>query len=589
MRKYQIYAYGHETVEKKWWQRLLSPIPIALFILLVLAVIFVRPAYRALENWRADQLIADAAEKAQEGNDFEQLRLLRVAFQMAPWKPEAQREIAKYYAARDNQDAVRYFFTLYNEGNATRDDLVALVENSIKNRQPAIAIPVMKELAATDFGTTSTYLLLQAQLELLQGNWNTAIWSARKAYNAATDSQTKKDAAVLLAEYLYRSPKSNLASAEVAYREADILLERTEQEHDSLSALLLRASLLTSPPVLYSSKNENVAELANTILQHPECDLVASLQALDLLKLAGSVEQPDFSTAAHEIFNQYDSQQDRRRLLGWLYNEQAYQPLAALLNDELVGSDAKLLEFRVLAELKTGNFREAEALLNRPGASGIDNALTLAFRAEIAELKGDTDRADELWSRSAAAVRYSQADTILSIVNLALAAERFEYAARVCWRLAEQQNYTIPAYLKIIEINTQQKNTPELREAVAALSHLQPDNLELKTRLLYLNLLLERDVALNAEKANDLLSKWPDNNLVKLTAALGQYKQANHQSALDLLNQYRVDIQGPTDHGELAVYCAIVKAAGQAKTAQRIFSMLDPELMLPEEYELLES
>jgi hypothetical protein len=117
---------------------------------------------------------------------------------------------------------------------------------------------------------------------------------------------------------------------------------------------------------------------------------------------------------------------------------------------------------------------------------------------------------------------------------------------------------------------------------------LHPADPNAQNRLVYYNLLLEKDVSANATKAKELMAKYPDRLEFRVTAALALLRQHDPVSAL-------AQFQGPpiewakTPPWWRAVYAGALRGNEREDAAHEIIATIPIDTLSSEERALIEA
>lgn len=573
--------------------RVCSPWVIVILLLIVLAL-GVSPAYRAFESWRADTLIEKAAAAAAAGDSVTQIRSLRLAFQITPWKPETIRSQAKYYLHEQPPKSLAYFETLVSEGNATADDKQLFLEAALASGDPSAA---RKALALSPLQDDLKQMQSWARVLIAEGDWSAALWKARSAVEGLTDGPDRETAKRFLAQILVGYPAEDV-EVRMQYNEEIVQLLGDLCRTEGGSATEAMKELLAieaNPPQAWTSPSW-IGELPERLYTHPSADFQAKLAAARFVLRRKGKEDPLAQSWLHDLVAEAASETALDLLVTWLTEAEAYDLLIRYIPWERVSRHPNGAFGYLLALAKTDRWKELQEYADPKVDSMLAPTLRLALTALAVQSTKDREAARPIWESATQSLSNPDPTLVDRMTMLATMGGQDWVSLRALRKLSEAPEHYMEASERLVRYFREQGDTSGIRTVYADLARRSPADAATETSLIYYSLLLRKDVPESAAKADTLLRDActkatitsPVNqstlNGLKVNTALAALRQQQPAGAEAALVNFRILRESPPSH--LVVYAAAMAEAGQKESANHILRSIPPGTLLPEEKQL---
>lgn len=525
-----------------------------------------KPAYHWIKARRADALSAEAERLVQQEKLGEAAVDYRAALKLDPFGYRSLRGAARLATKLRRAEAVPLWEQVAASPRATASDREEYAGALVHAGMFPAAQKVIDDLLRADPSTRA--LRLASDYSELTGNGDRAVEYARLAAKRAPGDD---GAQARLAQVL-------AASAKLAERkEARDILWKLVTE--SATAKTAAVQALARAPELTTPELSRLLEIVRSRSPFGVSDAL----------LAGDLDRRLHPENAAAIYNDIAAR--------WTHDVAARVGVAQWLNGH--GQAERVLEFApadsqdkelllarldALATLK--RWSEIDEALARPDV-GFDPTIIESFRARAAQEQQATLDAEVHWSKAIAAAG-TDAQKLQFVANFAEQSGATEAALRAFDQLARAPEYTLNALAGQQRLAAKTRDVNAARNLAEKALALQSSDPDAQNRLLYYNLLLERDVDENAAKAKALAAKFPNRLEFRVTAALGCLRQHNAAGALGQFSGPPIDWE-KTPPAWRAVYAASLMANEQAERAEEIIKSISVERLASEEAALVKS
>jgi thioredoxin-like negative regulator of GroEL len=233
-----------------------------------------------------------------------------------------------------------------------------------------------------------------------------------------------------------------------------------------------------------------------------------------------------------------------------------------------------------------GRWQELSDILANPKAPLPDSFREL-YRARCARELNQPSQAEALWAKAIAQASHdSNPDATWYLADYALRTNDRAEAWKVFQELSQNPVTARRAYENMVRMAEQEKDTPHLLEILQRMSKDFPEDPSPRNDILYLQLLLNRNIETSRTEAEKFLQSHPDVSAAKVTLALAQLRANQPAPALALLQS----IPAPSQQwlpGWQAIYAYCLSRNGKAAEAKSISLQIPLDRLKPEERELL--
>ena len=143
------------------------------------------------------------------------------------------------------------------------------------------------------------------------------------------------------------------------------------------------------------------------------------------------------------------------------------------------------------------------------------------------------------------------------------------------------------AYVALIRLYEAERDTSKLRETIAGMLAIWPEDNATRNSAAYLDALLDRDVPAALATARELVRTEPTSLPYRTTLALAELRSGNALAALDAYEHISLG-QTVMQPGQRAVYAAVLWATSYNQEARAALASIPPEALLPEEQALVQ-
>ncbi len=337
---------------------------------------------------------------------------------------------------------------------------------------------------------------------------------------------------------------------------------------------------LARSPELPRDEQQRVVDALNKL---PSLGVVDGLLAFDLkLQLRPENAQQIYDEASARYAR--GEMSDLIELARWLNLRKQSDRVLALVPEERALSNDQLLLTRMDAMANTAHREEIDALLSRPGLA-LDPSVAESFRARTAQERGSTLDSDVHWNH-AIALAGVDPFKLRFVANFAEQSQAGDVAIRCYDLLARVPGHAPFAYRAMQRLTDLSGNTVGAPAIAEKISSFAPDDPNARDQLVYLDLLLGRNIDTNFETAKKLAEQYPTRLSYRTTAALGYLRKEDAGSALAQFQGPPIDWER-TPPAWRAVYAAVLAANDQTEPAKKMAAKIPIEKLNREERALI--
>ena len=596
-------------VEQRGWRKALAwastlrgALIVSALVLLLIGVWQAKAIYGATKTWRATRLIARCEEAALAGDETAELRSLRQAFALLPSTPLTMRALARYQERRSEAGSFPTYEKLLATGEATTDDSIRAARVGLAAGRIEWSREILSRLHRDPkAGALPAVLALDARVLAMEGSWNEALTTARKAIvNPGGDNGAEKIIlATLLLQAADRAPVE--ARQSLATEAVDLLAQLAVRLDDpGVEALNALISIARQPAAAQLLAGRDVSSWVEFAQRHPKASPKLRIMAWNI-QLAAKADEPEKFYASFLDNARSAPLLQRLEAARWL-NQRSKTALSLELStpEKETSSDWFLVYLDALAA--KGDWEGVLAHLETKSgqAAAMPGALRslFAFRARC-ELKQPLDRA-EVWRDLQIQL---QSETVRNQIYVAQYAEKTgetRQAAIIYRRLLDESTAQstfdrtlsgeekFNCYTGLIRSFSEVAPAAELVPLFEALSKDFPEMEEARNDAIYLRLLTGQVVDGMREDLQNLLTKKPTLLAYRSTGVLYELRKGNLAAAAQLYDGWQIDWTTAADRYKV-VRVAALDAVGKHDEAQSMRASINRGRLRPEEAALLDT
>ncbi|MBB5031367.1 hypothetical protein [Prosthecobacter vanneervenii] len=549
--------------------------------LLAVGVLFARPMRKKYKDMRAQSMVKEARQMAENGQVVNAVMKAQEAYTNAPESEDAIRLNFEYFTMMKRDTALYFYDKLKNMGSLTPNDEqlhVKCLMNLGKPKDAALALDkIMREQKSSDS-------LMKLAEEVWGGSdQNKPLIAAMHSY---TDSHPDdKEGALRLAKLQVTStnPTESGQGMETLWKLA--------AQDDALGLQTLE--FINSLPTLTPEDTERLIE---RLKKHPKGDERHYVTALKREVLLNPRRKKEIVMAA-TVRYQNKKRDQLVPFIRWLVEEGEFRQVLTVLPEDEAKTHQGLLENYLNALTMLQRYSDVERLVEDPKVANVLDPATMAmFRAHLAYIlkRPSEELRSKLIAAKDAAQMNGRYPALLQLAKYGedrghfdIAEEAYRQAIKAVRRASAPPVIERDAFVGLINSCTANRDTEALIQACQDANARWPDNSSFAETQLYVNVLAGRNIELSLRNASALLKIQPTDNQRKLIVALAQWRLRDKQQAVQNL-QY-IDLN-PLTEGQRAVFAAIANSGGFHNEAMGVIKDIKPQArMLPEEQRCYES
>lgn len=549
--------------------------------LLILGIVYARPLKNSFKNMRAESMVKEARQMAENGQVVNAVMKAQEAYSKAPESEEAIRLNFEYFTLMKRETALYFYDKLKNLDVLTPGDEQLHVRCLLNLGKPKEASLALEQLMRVE--QPSEALIQLAEEVWGQREQNKQLLNVLGKY--AQSHPDDKESALRLAKLQLTSSNP----AEVGMGMETLWKLASEDDAIGLQTLEFIDSLPSLTPA-------DTTRLIERLKNHPKADDRHYVGALKREVQQSPGHKREIVMAASTKYR--DKKRDQLLpFIRWLVEEGEFRQVLSMLPEDEAKSHPRLLENYLNALTMLQHFDDLERLVNDPKVAEVLDPTTVAmFRAHLAYILKKP--AEELRSKLIAAKDAAQFngryDALLQIARYGeqrghfdIAEDAYRQAIKAAQRASASPRLERDAFSGLIKACLANRSTESLIQATQDAVTRWPDDTNFAENYLYVCLLSGKNIELSLRNAVNLLKIQPADNLRKLTVALARWRLHDTQQAIQNL-QY-IDLN-PLTQGQQAVFAAIANSGGFHDQALEVIKKINPRAsMLPEEQRCFES
>lgn len=549
--------------------------------LLVLGVLFAGPMKKKFKDMRAQSMVKEARQMAENGQVVNAVMKAQEAYTNAPESEEAIRLNFEYFTMMKRDTALYFYDKLKNMGALTPNDAQLHVKCLLNLGKPKDAALALDKIMRAEQPSDS---LMKLAEEVWGGHdQNKPLLAAMHSYTESHPDD--KEGALRLAKLQVASENRTEAGQGME------TLWKLAAQDDALGLQTLE--FINSLPALTPEDTERLIE---RLKNHPKGDdrhYVTGLKREVQLNPRHKKEIVMAATAKYQT-------KKRDQLLPfirWLIEEGEFRQVLTVLPEEDAKAHQGLLENYLNALTMLQRYSDVERLVEDPKVADVLDPATMAmFRAHLAYIlkRPSEDLRSKLIAAKDAAQINGRYPALLQLAKYGedrghfdIAEDAYRQAIKAARRASAAPRIEREAFAGLIKSCMSNRDTESLLQACQDAMARWPDDTTFAETQLYVNVLAGRNIELALRNASALLKTQPNDSLRKLIVALARWRLRDSQQALQNLQFIDLNL---LSEGQQAVFAAIANSSGFHDQAMDVIKDIKPKAsMLPEEQRCYES
>lgn len=541
------------------------------FGIMGLAIYYAKPIHGVYKDWKADRMVQESRQMANDGNIVNAVFKAQQAVSFAPENINAIRLNTEYLTAMRRPEALYFLDRLEAKGAtqiADRQTRVKALVNLNRNKEASSLLEEILTAAPSD----------SSSMKLAEEVWgssqkNSILLKTLKGYS----EKHPEDLAHSL-----RLARIQTGSEDVAERADGMrrLWELAEKDDDlALQAL----EFLDSLDIVAADEAQR---LAQRLRQHPKATGWHQVSALNRLLRLNPSQKITIVQEAIDLAKG-KSREDLVPMVRWLVEQQQFLQVLALITEDEAKGYQPLLENYLTALTMLGRFDDLERLVKDPKVETLlNNSVSAFYRAHLAFVlkKPVEDVRIALTAARTAADIEGRGDLCIKIAEYAEARGHADIAEIAYKNAALKPRTERAGYQGLIRTTEANGNTQGMLEASTEAVRRWPEDPSYSERFLYVNLIAGSQMELALNQALKLYEQHPEDSFSRLLVAFGYWRLKDYKATLPYIQQ--MDIS-KLSSGQKAIFAAIARDSGTtnaSQAAREVINMIEPKArMLPEE------
>ncbi len=540
-----------------------------LALIVVLSSVFLaRPVYRGIRLWRAHNLADSALELfEQDSRSLEAMERARAAYELAPLDLEVVRVVGKILIRSDAAAALPYLKVASELSGGAAEDRLLLVESAF---EMGLFDLVEENLAQLETLIPENPDFLFARARFLMGL--NRVEEAVEVVKPLLALDSYADTV-----HLFYVQLTQLLPSRIKRQEGLRHLWELGQRTDSLGLSALKNL------ARYPEKEEKlVQELMRRLSFHPESGLGEHLLILELRLELAELSPEETLAEAVTLLNPKEDK-SLIQLGRWLNRHSLYDQTVFMIDEDRAMTRRDLYLILVDALAVSNRWDDVSRILDKPKIP-IESTLKYLFKMRAHRARGDFRRAELEWER----VLLSAADDQEELWNIVHYGSRLgldHYTRLALEKLTSHPSSLRRALNSLLKLEQLAGDTSALRDVLARLVEIYPEEASLSNDLAYTNLLLGEQIETSLEEASHMVSENPQFLAHKITLALANLRTEDAASALQVLDRLNLDWSRVRPRWRV-IWGTVLSLNGRVDEAALIVEGLDARALLPEERQL---
>lgn len=539
--------------------------------LMGVAAYYARPLKNSYDDWKADRLVKESRQMAEDGQIVNAVFKAQEAYKIAPDNVNALRLNTEFLTAMKRPEALFFLDKLEEKGATELKDMQTRVKALINLNRGKEASTLMEEVLKK---APSDPLSMKLAEEVWTTNKkNSILLKTLKSYG----DEHPDDAAHALRLAKVQIDSGDSTEKADGMRRAWKVAEKDDAT--GLQAIEYLNGFETLPP-------DETSKLIQRLRNHPKATGWHYVAALNRQLALNPAQRPALIQEAIE--SAWGKDRDALvPMVRWLVEQQEFLQVLALVTEDQAKEYQPLLENYLTALTMLQRFDDLERLVKDPKVDKILNQSVSAFyRAHLAfvlrkpteEIRGaltlaknaaDTERRGELCMKIG---EYAEARGFADIAQDA-------YKSAALNPRTERQGYQ--GLLRATEAN---ENTEGLLTAATEASRRWPDDPVYVERFLYANLITGRQIELTLTEVVKMLDERPGDTFRRLMAALAHWRIGDFKTATSYIQQLDIQQLSAGQRAVLAIIARDSTTDNGTEIARQVAQSIEAQArMLPEE------
>jgi len=558
-----------EVKHSKWWQN--RTFWVIAGILIVGGALAV-PAYRAVKDWRAENLAGEARtllEKEGEEALVAAWEKANSAYYLAPGNVDVVRALAEVYSKADPAQALNYWERAAELSSGDPADRIGLAR------------------AALEMGALGE---VKAQLEFLEEEGYAGLDAVKIKAGYLAKQRKHEEALKTLEPWIQGDDADEAAHSlylQISLASRDSRLRERGLEHILFLArrddeLGLKAIRLLLP--LQEKDEELISFLERRLREHPTVGREELLNWISWKLRAGIEERSVAYGKVIPLFD-LDDIQDLVSFTRWLNQNGFSNRVTTFVTLEKAKRRKDLFLIFMDALAMQGRWDEIRRILESESIP-LEDYLKQVFLARSYYETGMDRRASLGWQKVRLEIA-NDPEKLGFFANYARRLQLFDEARETYRRMTEISISKRKGYVQWIALERRLGDTEKLWTALKAMHEAYPDDVAVENDMLYTQFLLGKDIEEGLENARKLVEKNPNFLSHRITLALGYLKQDRPEAALAVFESLDIPLDelSPSFRTVLGV---VLRRNGKDEEAGASFRGVDTRKLLAEEAALFQ-
>jgi hypothetical protein len=542
----------------------------ALLVLGLLGWFLAPPAYRKAKFWRASQLM-DQCQAAADIGDFPQAAShMRQAILMAPSHPVILQRVRLFTASMGDPASLGILQSLMQDNKANPEEILVVAEQSLRARMPAVTREALEKLAAHP---SARRTIVEMRLLALEGKPQDGVELSRAAMKDLPPAESEKILLATAELVLQTNP-------DVARGILQPLAEKPNAT--GLAALRLLANQSISLPATIGPDTE---PLASKIEAHPLHTSDDILLAAEIRLLANPSSRPALLTRLAQD-RSTASDEDALAFARWLNRRNAHREAIEFVGPDRATTHADWLLVYLDAHAGLDQWDKIFQLLQNATVAGLSESIRMLFLARAAKESGDAAKSQEIWTENQRALLFEKPEVISFIAAYALRTGERDQALKAYTTLSRRKETALQGHLGLIRATPTNSPAIELLPVYQSLLEIQPNLVEARNDLSYLELLTRQNIFEATLRALEAHKKTPT-SLATLSIAALAHLRSGEPARADALYEGKVIPWSTAPDPWKTIRAAVLLANGKTTEADELLATIDKSQLRPEERALL--
>jgi tetratricopeptide (TPR) repeat protein len=552
------------------WLRVLFLLVIC-FGLMTLSILYARPIYRSVQEWRATRMAQQARSLADQGEVFQAVNLAQKAYLIAPENTTAIRVNAEFFTLIKRQEALYFWEKLQKKNDFTPQDQQLYTRALIDANREKEAKQLLEQSLASQPADEETIQLARI-LFGREGLSDTVIPRLAEFTDSNPDDLWSQ---LRLAQLRFEHGKT---------RDRDLglkILFSIAHQDSNLGQHAL--DYLITLPTLAPEEDQKLIDI---IRRHPAAKPPHRIEAYRRLLKANPAAHNSLILEAMETFKD-EKRENLVPLARWLIEAGAPQQLLTIIPEPEAKAYQPLLEHYLTALTLLNRMDDLQRIVTDPEVERLISRATSSFyKLHLAFiLKQPVSQMRPLMQN---AVRHAEqegrAEILIAIGKYGEERSLADLSTQAYEAALHSRRTRTTAIEGLLRCTRITGNTAAHIRALTEAINTAPDNTTYQEQLLYAQLLTGQNMETAQERALQIATANQQNDLARLLIAMAWWRLRAADRITPAIQNMNLS---KLTHGQQAVYAALAQNQGFTKEARQIANAIPPDAtMFPEERQL---